>query len=166
MGCTLRPVCRCTSNWLLISILMCVYWKHKPHESRLHRQPRFSSMWKCTLHNVNNCWNLPSLVDPSGPKLSTPVCLPDPPFWGSGNETRSTKPFLHGKTRVPRMHRLGTYLGNEGKHGHPQSEVFCTMCIPGIDFLDSAWEWSLLATLIKKSLLSHVIWTLEFEKQG
>ena len=26
--CTPRPVCRCTSDWLLISILMCVYWKY------------------------------------------------------------------------------------------------------------------------------------------
>ena len=52
MGCTLRPVCRHTSNWLLISILMCVYWKHKPHESRLHRQPRFSSLQKV----VNTKW--------------------------------------------------------------------------------------------------------------
>ena len=24
--CTLRPVCRRTSDWLLINILMCVYW--------------------------------------------------------------------------------------------------------------------------------------------
>ena len=26
--CTLHLVCRCTSDWLLISILMCVYWKY------------------------------------------------------------------------------------------------------------------------------------------
>ena len=25
--CTLCLVCRCTSDWLLISILMCIYWK-------------------------------------------------------------------------------------------------------------------------------------------
>ena len=25
--CTLHPVCRRTSDWLLINILMCIYWK-------------------------------------------------------------------------------------------------------------------------------------------
>ena len=34
--CTLRQVCRRTPDWLLISILMCVYWKCQLHESHLH----------------------------------------------------------------------------------------------------------------------------------
>ena len=57
--CTLRPVWRRTnSDWLLISILMCVYWKCEPHENagedRLVQQKTLQALQGSAINKIPN----------------------------------------------------------------------------------------------------------------